>query len=346
MKTQADPLNYKFGLDTEDSLALPSSPSTSFSQLILPAQLPTLTALASTAAAPILPAVEEKIEAVGKFRESLSTKLPRVTIPEPFIPKPVTISSGSVASELVQVRAATSNAKTPAVSRTERLEAVVPTRKSPTPSAKTQNADDQAAIDKMSMSLKLGGQALIVTLVIGCLLIGAQKVVEYKPAAMMQMANCAASVGAYPMAIATFDDNFNDKKHLNVLIEWASASNSRRHYDAAMVYLNKAIELDPQSAVAYNNRGCTQVSLGKFKSAIADFTEAIALEPDSVRYWMNRANCYAQMKQYKLALQNYDFAVSHGNKLAVEQRTQVVKLMKAAPRTKTVVRSAHTKVVH
>jgi Tfp pilus assembly protein PilF len=348
MKTQADTLDYKFGLDTEEAITAPNSAPANLAELMTPPPSPTLTPLATSVAGPELPSVEEKVEEVSKFRKALSTKIPRVNIPEPFVPKPVTISSGTVVKAPDPIRITNSQVLPPVLRRTERLDvipapATKPALKPSTDNTSSAEADDQIAIKAISTSLKLGGRALIVTLVIACILIGVQKASEYKPEAMMKVANCAASVGAWPMAISIFNDNFNDKKHVNVLIEWANNSRSRKHFETAMVYLNKAINLEPKSALAYNNRGCTQVALGKNQAAIADFTEAIALEPDSVRFWMNRANCYAQMKNYKLALQNYDFAIAHGNKSAVEQKAQVLKLMRAAPHTKNIVHVTHSK---
>ena len=49
------------------------------------------------------------------------------------------------------------------------------------------------------------------------------------------------------------------------------------NYDAALADLNRAIQLDPTYALAYNNRGQTYVHLGKYREAIADWQQAADL---------------------------------------------------------------------
>ena len=48
----------------------------------------------------------------------------------------------------------------------------------------------------------------------------------------------------------------------------------------AIADFNKAIQLDPNLAGAYNNRGVVYSETGKYKPAIADFNKAIQLDPN------------------------------------------------------------------
>ena len=43
---------------------------------------------------------------------------------------------------------------------------------------------------------------------------------------------------------------------------------------------DKAIELDPNDAEAYNNRGNSYSDLGQYQRAIEDYDKAIELDPD------------------------------------------------------------------
>ena len=49
-----------------------------------------------------------------------------------------------------------------------------------------------------------------------------------------------------------------------------------------------AIRLDPDNAIAYNNRGSAYLYLGEYKSAIADFTTAIRLDPENAEAYYAR----------------------------------------------------------
>jgi len=58
--------------------------------------------------------------------------------------------------------------------------------------------------------------------------------------------------------------------------------------DKAIADFTKAIELDPQSAAAYNSRGALKRVKGDLKGAIADIAKAIALKPDFAGAYNNR----------------------------------------------------------
>jgi Flp pilus assembly protein TadD len=51
-------------------------------------------------------------------------------------------------------------------------------------------------------------------------------------------------------------------------------------YALAIADLDKAIELDPTEAVAYNNRGAAYMKLGNYAAATADVQKALDLKPE------------------------------------------------------------------
>jgi len=57
----------------------------------------------------------------------------------------------------------------------------------------------------------------------------------------------------------------------------AYAYNEKGEYDLAIADCNRAIELDPNLAVAYYNRGLAYKEQGKKAEAIADFEKFITL---------------------------------------------------------------------
>ncbi|HEU4344564.1 MAG TPA: tetratricopeptide repeat protein, partial [Candidatus Binatia bacterium] len=50
-------------------------------------------------------------------------------------------------------------------------------------------------------------------------------------------------------------------------------------YDAAIAEFNKALEINPKSALAYYHRGLAYSNKGRHDLAVADYTDALALNP-------------------------------------------------------------------
>ena len=71
----------------------------------------------------------------------------------------------------------------------------------------------------------------------------------------------------------------------------------------------KAIELSPENAVAYFNRGVTYANLGEYHSALAGFNSAIELNPKYAEAYNNRGNTYSTLEKYDSALADYDKAI-------------------------------------
>ena len=63
----------------------------------------------------------------------------------------------------------------------------------------------------------------------------------------------------------------------------------------------EAIRLDPQYAIAYNNRGFAYDNLGQHERAIEDYDETIRLDPQYVKAYNNRGNAYYNLGQHELA---------------------------------------------
>jgi tetratricopeptide (TPR) repeat protein len=71
-------------------------------------------------------------------------------------------------------------------------------------------------------------------------------------------------------------------------------------------YLNNAIKLQPDYAVAYNNRGAAYDDLGLYQRAIEDYNEAIRLKPDDAEAYNNRGNAYFNLGQHQRAIEDYN----------------------------------------
>lgn len=89
-----------------------------------------------------------------------------------------------------------------------------------------------------------------------------------------------------------------------------------KQYAKALADLNKAIELDPKNASAYNNRGLHYANHGTggagagVDAALADYNKAIALNSDFPEAYYNRGHVYAELNMSKQAKADYDKALS------------------------------------
>ena len=59
-------------------------------------------------------------------------------------------------------------------------------------------------------------------------------------------------------------------------------------YTGAIADYTKAIEIDPNYALAYVNRGISKANLQDYTGAIADFTKAIEIDPNYADAYGNR----------------------------------------------------------
>ena len=81
---------------------------------------------------------------------------------------------------------------------------------------------------------------------------------------------------------------------------------NRNQHDRAIEHYTEAIDLKPDFATAYYNRGNTYYHKGDYDRAIADHTDAIALSPDDAEAYTNRGLAYAQKGDYDRAIEDCD----------------------------------------
>ena len=81
------------------------------------------------------------------------------------------------------------------------------------------------------------------------------------------------------------------------------------NYQQAIKDFTKAIELNPQYAMAYYNRGLTYGrNLGNYQQAIKDYTKAIQLNPQDAMAYYKRGLAYAKSGDAQKALENLKIA--------------------------------------
>ncbi len=103
----------------------------------------------------------------------------------------------------------------------------------------------------------------------------------------------------------------------------SSAHSDLKQYAQALADLDKAIELDPMNASAYNNRGLLNSSHGKgWQAALADYDKAVELDPDFAVAYYNRGHVYAELKMNEQAKADYDKALSLTSDTSLVDRIQ------------------------
>ena len=83
----------------------------------------------------------------------------------------------------------------------------------------------------------------------------------------------------------------------------------RGEYELALKAMDKAIELKPDFADAWNNRGVALDKLGRHEEALEAFDKAIELKPDYSDAWNNRGVTLGKLGRHEEALKAYDKAI-------------------------------------
>lgn len=73
-------------------------------------------------------------------------------------------------------------------------------------------------------------------------------------------------------------------------------------YESALVYLNKAVQLEPGRAKGYYQRAILKTRKGELKSAMADLDTALLREPEFSPVYLLRAQVYEGIHQREMAL--------------------------------------------
>jgi parallel beta-helix repeat protein len=84
---------------------------------------------------------------------------------------------------------------------------------------------------------------------------------------------------------------------------------STNKYHEAFADFDKAVNLEPKEEVYYYNRGLACESLEEYTQATSDFTKAITLKPDYAHPYLGRGDVYYKMKRYNDAVKEYTEAI-------------------------------------
>ena len=82
-------------------------------------------------------------------------------------------------------------------------------------------------------------------------------------------------------------------------------------YQGAIGNYDQAIQLQPDSAVAYRSRGVAKGELGHHHDAVVDFNEALRLRPRDAIAYVNRGLAKSKLGRHEEAIADYDRAIRY-----------------------------------
>ena len=94
--------------------------------------------------------------------------------------------------------------------------------------------------------------------------------------------------------------------------DWAKQGRCLRNlerYEEALVSLDKAIELDPNSVWVWGERGWSLNQLERYQEALASLDKAIELDPTSAKPWVLQSIVLNRLERYEEALASLDKAI-------------------------------------
>ena len=82
--------------------------------------------------------------------------------------------------------------------------------------------------------------------------------------------------------------------------------------EGALQDYNKAIELNPNYAEVFNNRGILKKGMNDLEGALQDYNKAIELNPNDAMAYNNRADLYLKMNDIDKALADVNHSIDLG----------------------------------
>jgi tetratricopeptide (TPR) repeat protein len=129
--------------------------------------------------------------------------------------------------------------------------------------------------------------------------------------------NSSGDVSNYDKALADFNKVLgiispSHPKISDVYVGMANAYHGKGDLDTAAEQYGKAIQVNPNDELAYENRGLINYKRGKFDEALADYNKAVELAPDHGEIYLERGMLLMQKGDAAsddLALADFDKAI-------------------------------------
>ena len=115
---------------------------------------------------------------------------------------------------------------------------------------------------------------------------------------------------AYPLAHGA-------EERLSLAIEGLEFYADKGNYDRAIADYNKALQINPEYAETYFNRGVAHSLKGDYDRAIEDYTKALQINPQFAVAYLNRGSVYTDKGDYDRAIRDCTKALQINPQYAV-----------------------------
>ena len=133
---------------------------------------------------------------------------------------------------------------------------------------------------------------------------------ELRAESMFQHGNTLMLLRQLDMAIKVYSHVLDlNPNHAMAYGNRGVAYDQKGKFDKAMKDYETSIALNPDFAEAYNNRGVAYRNKNKYDWAIKDYTKAIELNPDYATAYNNRGNAYDGKGEISKAIDDYNTAI-------------------------------------
>jgi tetratricopeptide (TPR) repeat protein len=94
-------------------------------------------------------------------------------------------------------------------------------------------------------------------------------------------------------------------------------------YEEAIKCHDKAIEIDPEYAYAWNNKGNSLHYMGRYEEAIKCYDKALEIIPKNADVWSNKGNSLHRMDRHEEAIKCHDRAQEEREKIYIEKKKKI-----------------------
>jgi len=101
-------------------------------------------------------------------------------------------------------------------------------------------------------------------------------------------------------------ENVLQELQVRALMKSSVKQEQQGNLGGAIAYLDRAIDINSQSAIAWGMKGDLLFKSQRFEQAIAAYNRATTLNPDDEQTWYNRGMAAFELQQFELALSSFE----------------------------------------
>ena len=114
----------------------------------------------------------------------------------------------------------------------------------------------------------------------------------------------------FSSAISFFDAAKNYENYSSILFYIGNCYYFNNSLNESVQYLDKAVEINPQFAEAWYNKGIVLFDLDRYEEAVSAYDAATTINPQFAEAWYNKGNALLDLDRYEEAIAAYDNATA------------------------------------